>query len=128
MSVEGPGDRKSGIILHICPLAEWRSAQAYGWYRSSSLESEGFIHCSEPDQLIEVADYLFRGRSGLILLLIDPARVVAEIRSEDAGNGKFYPHIYGALNESAVIGTLPFEPDPEGRFALPQEISAPSAS
>jgi uncharacterized protein (DUF952 family) len=115
------GSPVSGIILHICPAAD-RLADNDGWYQCPSLANEGFIHCSEPNQVIEVADNLFRGHSGLILLLIDPVRVVPEIRVEDAGNGKLYPHIYGALNKGAVVGTIAFEPDTEGRFHLPHGL------
>ncbi len=128
MSGRGIVDQVPGIILHICTRAEWQSVDDGGWYRCASLESEGFIHCSQPGQVVEVADFVFRGRSGLILLLVDPARVVPEIRVEVAGNGQSYPHIYGALNSSAVIGTLPFAPNAEGRFALPQELQPRSSS
>ncbi|MCA6115263.1 DUF952 domain-containing protein [Bradyrhizobium sp. WSM 1738] len=37
-----------------------------------------------------------RGRRSLVLLIINPERVIPPIRYEDAGNGKLYPHIYGA--------------------------------
>lgn len=113
----------SGSILHICPLTDWQSVPDDGWYRCSSLEDEGFIHCSAPAQVVEVAVSVFRGRSGLILLLIDPVRVIPGIRVERAGNGQSYPHVYGALNISAVVGALPFEPDAEGRFTLPSELA-----
>lgn len=106
------------MILHICPSAAWRDVTD-GQYRCSSLETEGFIHCSTVEQVVEVADYLFRGTRGLILLMIDPARVVPQIRYEDAGNGKFYPHIYGPLNADAVVATLPFEPREDGTFQFP---------
>lgn len=123
MSGKDAMDQVPGLILHICTPAEWQSVDDAGWYRCASLESEGFIHCSAPAQVVEVADSVFRGRSGLILLVIDPARVIPDIRVEEAGNGQSYPHIYGALNSSAVVGTLPFEPDAEGRFTLPGELA-----
>jgi uncharacterized protein (DUF952 family) len=105
------------VIFHICLPAAWAAAGS-GEYRSMSLDSEGFIHCSTPDQVVEVANYLFRGQRGLILLIIDPGRVISPIRYEDAGNGKLYPHIYGPLNSSAVVAVEPFEPSADGTFAL----------
>ncbi|WFU29619.1 DUF952 domain-containing protein [Bradyrhizobium brasilense] len=105
------------VIYHICSPAAWAAA-SNGEYRSASFDSEGFIHCSTPEQLVEVANYLFRGQRGLILLVIDPARVIPPIRYEDAGNGKLYPHIYGPLNASAVAAVQPFEPDADGTFDL----------
>lgn len=106
------------IILHMCPLAEW-TASRNGHYRCASLDNEGFIHCSTPEQVIEAADFLFRGQHGLVLLVIDPTRVTAPIRYEDAGNRKLYPHIYGPLDANAVVDAVPFEPAPDGRFVLP---------
>lgn len=54
------------------------SEQPSGEYRCRSLDSEGFILCSTPDQVVEVANYLFRGQRGLVLLVIDPESVVPE--------------------------------------------------
>ncbi|MGF6432926.1 DUF952 domain-containing protein [Bradyrhizobium sp. Pha-3] len=105
------------VIYHICSPAAWAAANN-GEYRPASFGSEGFIHCSTPEQLVEVANYLFRGQRGLILLAIDPARVIPPIRYEDAGNGKLYPHIYGPLNAGAVVAVQPFEPDTDGTFDL----------
>lgn len=110
------------IILHICPRTDW-TASRNGFYRCDSLDDEGFIHCSTPEQVIEAADFLFQGQQGLVLLVIDPARVTVPIRYEDAGNGKFYPHIYGPLAASAVVEVLPFEPaTDDGRFAMPPQL------
>jgi uncharacterized protein (DUF952 family) len=110
------------IILHICSSAAW-AATKNGDYRCSSLDSEGFIHCSTPDQVVEVANHLFLGQRGLVLLVIDPERVIPNIRYEDAGNGTLYPHIYGPLNVSAVTGIEPFEPTVEGKFELPARLT-----
>src|SRR5438067_10637290 len=109
------------VIYHICSPAAWTAASDSG-YRSASFDSEGFIHCSTPDQVLEVADYLFRGQRGLILLVIDPDRVTSPIRYEDAGNGKLYPHIYGPLNSSSVVAVELFEPNADGTFRLPTHL------
>ena len=105
------------IIFHICTSSAWATTKN-GKYRCPSLESEGFIHCSTHEQILEVANYLFRGQRDLLLLVIDPQKVLPSIRYEDAGNGKFYPHIYGPLNVSAVTEILPLAPNPDGIFAL----------
>ena len=83
------------MIFHICLPARCEAAKS-SEYRSPSFDSEGFIHCSTSDQVAEVANYLFRGQRGLVLLVINPDRVTSPIRYEDAGNGKLYPHIYAA--------------------------------
>jgi uncharacterized protein (DUF952 family) len=91
------------VIFHIATRDAWDAAARAGEYRADTLETEGFIHCSEAHQVAAVANARFRGREDLVLLWVDPARVRAEIKYEDAsdGSGKF-PHIYGPLNTDAV--------------------------
>lgn len=107
------------MILHICKKSVWDQAQAAGEYRGDTLESEGFIHCSTSDQIIEVADSLFKGVQDLLLLVIDESKVVSAIKFEDSGNGNLYPHIYGPLNLDAITKTMAFPPNQEGKFILP---------
>ncbi len=37
------------MILHITTRTAWQEALPCGEYRTPSLETEGFIHCSTPD-------------------------------------------------------------------------------
>jgi uncharacterized protein (DUF952 family) len=111
-------------ILHITTGPAWQQAQSVGEYRAQSLESEGFIHCSTPTQVCEVAERYYRGQAGLILLAINPERLRAPLMYEgpqDLSYG-YYPHIYGAINLDAVVGVMPFEPNSAGGFELPGEI------
>lgn len=108
-------------ILHICPAADWQGSRD-GRYRCASLDHEGFIHCSTPEQVIEVAGRLFQGRRDLVLLVIEPDRVTPAIRWEDGGNGKFYPHIYGPLNVGAVTDVVVFAAEVDGSFKLPARL------
>ena len=110
------------MILHICSKKDWDDAKADGVYVADTLSSQGFIHCSTPEQVIEVADYMFKGQSDLVLLLIDEKKVNKEIKYEDAGNGKLYPHIYGPLNIDAVDDTRDFPSDSDGMFKLPELV------
>ena len=122
------------IILHITKKEDWAKAQATGSYRAESLASQGFIHCSTPAQVVAVANFIFRGQRDLVLLVIDSARVIAEVRLEnlDGGNSaqnddlpddKLYPHIYGPLNVDAVTLVVDFDPLPDGTFELPESFS-----
>ncbi|NBD36536.1 MAG: DUF952 domain-containing protein [Chloroflexi bacterium] len=111
------------MIYHITPRAVWEATQGAGVYRTESLESEGFIHCSRRDQVVAVADANFHGQTGLALLAIDEARVAPEIRYEDCyDTGQAFPHIYGPLELNAVTQVFDFPSDASGRFALPDEI------
>jgi uncharacterized protein (DUF952 family) len=98
------------VLLHITPLTDWQNAQKTGLYQADSLNTEGFIHCSTQEQIDGVAERFYRGRSGLVVLVIDQQRVEAEIRLENLeGGSQLFPHIYGPLNLDAVIEVRPFE-------------------
>jgi uncharacterized protein (DUF952 family) len=110
-------------ILHISTAAAWQRATDEGVYRGDTLASEGFIHCSTPRQAVRVANARFRGRSGLVLLRIDPGKLRPELRYEEGEPGELYPLIYGPLNLDAVQGVYPFEPIAGGEFDLPAAVT-----
>ena len=103
-------------IVHICPQETWQAARAKGEYRAPSLENEGFIHCSKPGQVLDVANRFYRSEPDLVLLWIHPELVEAEVRWEAVENGEVFPHIYGGLNTSAVSEVTDFVPDKNGIF------------
>jgi uncharacterized protein (DUF952 family) len=87
------------------------------------LETDGFIHLSNPDQVVRVANAMYPNQPNLILLLIDRARVLGEIRDEDlSGLGETFPHLYAALNLDAVTEILEFPVQVDGMFLLPVEL------
>src|SRR5579859_5865472 len=96
-------------IFHVTRADDWRAAQAHGMYRISTrdrtLEEEGFIHCSHAHQVAHVVRTYFHDVEDLLVLVIDPQRVNAEIREESVGGDERFPHIYGPLNLTAVIET-----------------------
>jgi uncharacterized protein (DUF952 family) len=109
-------------ILHITHSNEWESAKILGTYRSDTLASEGFIHCSSLAQVIGSANRFFKDRKDLVILSIDSDRLHAEIRHEGADENNLFPHIYGELNIDAVIQVTDLESDPNGLFILPKEL------
>lgn len=118
-------------IIHICGRKSWKAAVDAGSYQPESLESEGFIHCSRPDQVLDVANAFYRDRDDLVLLVIDPQQVRANILWEEAtcsasprkkSDPDVFPHIYGPINMDAVVKVLDFRPEPEVGFLLPDGI------
>ncbi len=110
------------IILHIAKRKDWKQAKTAGIYRGDTLDSQGFIHCSKVNQVVRVANSLFRGQKDLVLLRIKPDKVKAEIRYESGGGEELFPHIYGPLNKDAVIKVLDLEPGEDGFYRLPKEL------
>jgi len=113
------------VILHICGAAEW--AEGTGEYRTPSLDDVGFIHCSDPGTAHLPANALYRGRTDLVLLEIDPVKVGAEVRWEDGvpphPAGIWFPHVYGPIPRAAVVGVHEFTAQPDGDFRLPESLA-----
>lgn len=111
-------------IFHIASRADWERAVGDGVYMTStrgvSLAEQGYIHASGAAQVAGVANAFYRDAGEeLVLLVIDPGRVNAEIRYEDVpGADAPFPHIYGPLNPDAVVGVRAFAPGPDGDFAF----------
>ena len=106
-------------ILHICSKDDWLLALDQGEYLADSLETEGFIHCSRPEQVENVANHYYAGLSRLVLLHVDPDRLIPKVKWE-AADGDEFPHVYGPLNLDAVTEIEPFEPEDDGRFIYPR--------
>jgi uncharacterized protein (DUF952 family) len=107
------------IIIHIARREDWERAKRIGSYKGDTLETQGFIHCSLPRQIINVANSVYKGKRGLVLLCIDTRRIGAKVRYEGVEGGDKYPHIYGFLNVDSVVEVFDFEPNEEGLFKLP---------
>ena len=119
------------MIFHIVPRPDWDSALARGLYEPSSLDAEGFMHCSTIAQLTNTAARHYRGKSGLVVLCIDESRLTSPLKYEPpapALNEKqnpdaLFPHIYGPLNLDAVARVLDFPPSRDGTFELPDALA-----
>lgn len=117
------------LIFHITTYKAWAEAMATGRYEPESLGREGFIHCSTRSQLIGVANSVFHGEHGLVVLCIDADQVQEETRYEDCyETGMKFPHIYGPLSIDVVVQILPLVPDTDGKFSLPPALAKKPAS
>jgi uncharacterized protein (DUF952 family) len=108
------------MIYHITRKKDWETARKAGVYQGDTLDTEGFIHCSDEQQVLIVANSRFKGQTGLVLLVIDPDRVAPKIVRENlAGGDTLFPHIYGSLNLDAVLDVATFELGKNDFFDLP---------
>lgn len=93
-------------ILHMALPEDWAAAQQEGEYRVStrgrSLDEEGFIHGSRPDQLVGVANRFYADVDELILLHIDPTGLDVRVEPAVHGGTELFPHVYGSIPIAAV--------------------------
>ena len=92
------------IIYHVTTRKEWQEAQKKGFYVAPSLETEGFIHCSQEHQVKGVLERYFKGKQNLVKLMIDTEELENPLRYELAPSiNEEFPHVYGPINVTAVI-------------------------
>jgi len=116
-------------IFHLALADDWAAAFVAGEYRVSTLgmtvDEVGYMHASYVHQLRGVADAFYQGKEGVVLLVIDPSKVAAEVRDDlDPGSGQYFPHIYGALPVAAVVAANPVGLLPDGRLDLDAILAA----
>ena len=103
-------------IYHVATVTDWEAAQASGSYTTSTygvtLTEEGFLHASHAHQWEDVLARYYAGvTEPLVLLEIETDRLaVAVVEGAAPGTGETHPHVYGALDPRAVVGTRPVEP------------------
>ena len=123
--------KSDSFIVHLASNGAWLAAVKVGEYHADSLSTEGFIHCSTRSQIVGVANTFYHGQRGLVLLVLNPNKLDAELKWEPpaepepthAREGELFPHVYGPINLDAVTNVVPFEPDEDGNFTLPETLS-----
>lgn len=122
------------LIYHLLSRAAWQEARQTGFYRPPSLQKEGFIHFSQKEQILSVANAFYHAQTDLLLLTVQTESLQAGLRFEapihPSGAASapvpdqktLFPHLYGPLNLDSVLQALPFPPNPDGTFSLPPEM------
>jgi len=96
-------------IFHIASTTDVAAMRNNGEYRCESLNTEGFIHCCDRNQLAGVVSRYYQDVDDVVLLLLDADKITAAlIRENTVGGSELFPHVYGPINGEAVIDTVPF--------------------
>lgn len=90
------------MIYHLATEKDWEAAMSRGTYKIPSLASEGFIHCSTREQLMESARLHFAEHQRLVVLHIVEKRVKELLKWEPSREGALFPHIYGPIPVEAI--------------------------
>ena len=111
------------IIIHVANKDEYEAEIRSGSYGLSALKRSGFIHCSELDTYYLVAPNFKADSAEKLILVIDTERLSSDVRWEDGG-GLDFPHIYGPLNQAAIISVLPHHLSRQGEWQPNEELKA----
>lgn len=108
------------LLVHLCTAADWDAARGSREFRPPSLAESGFVHLSAPSQVHLPATRLFAGRTDIVLLCVDTARLGAPLRWEPGvpsdPESMLFPHLYGPLPVAAVVDVRGYRPLGDGTF------------
>ena len=95
------------FIYHVTNRNDWQLAKSKGFFEAPSLKTEGFIHCSQKQQVQGVLDRYYQGKTGLVKLVIDTTKLKNELKHELAPSvNELFPHVFGVINLDAVIDVV----------------------
>jgi len=118
--------RRVTELFHLTEASTWEAAKAAGEYRQSTrgatFERVGFVHCGLRHQVRPVAEYIYADADDIVLLVIDPGKLTAEVKFEpgEPGGTEEFPHVYGPVPVDAVVDVIPVTRDGTGRMVLPE--------
>ena len=111
-------------IFHFISESDLALYLIDGTLQVPSLHVQGFIHCSLKEQVIGVANAIAPGRAEMVLIEIEESKVIPKIIYEHLEGGeKLFPHIYGPLNEDAIIAIHPFSWNDKIGYVLPESFA-----
>ena len=95
------------IIYHVTTAENWKAAKEKGFYDHPSLLAEGFIHCSQEQQVAGVLERYFAGQSGLVKLVIDTDKLTSKFVFDwSPSTADTFPHVYGVIDIDAVVDVI----------------------
>lgn len=97
---------RPATAFKILTASQWAQLQADGLFHGAPVDlADGYIHLSAADQLQGTLDKHFAGQQGLVIAEVDLAALGETVKWEVSRGGALFPHIYGPLPMTAIIGT-----------------------
>lgn len=111
------------MILHCMKKTTWEERRNKSCWGQRNIAADGFIHCSTIEYFWRVAPNFEEIKEELVLICIDENLLDSKVRFEDGDHcGRAYPHIYGMVNNTAVVKVLPYLRDEDGKYVKNQEF------
>ena len=104
------------LTYHLSPRARWEAADPDAPLRAPSLDTEGFIHCTDGAvEMVATANRHYASDPGeFVVLTVDLDRITCPWRVEDPS--QIYPHIFGPIDRAGIVRVVPAPRDEDGRF------------
>jgi uncharacterized protein len=114
------------IVLHLLPANDWLDTAHLAPVVNTSLDLEGFIHCTDDhDVLLKVANAFYTSDPGDFMVLhVDTERLLspcvweapAHLKPTQDVPATLFPHIYGVIDRQAIIATQTIVRDSDHQF------------
>jgi uncharacterized protein (DUF952 family) len=119
---------KPRYTFHYTPAAHFAKFASGEDYTPPRYAEEGFIHCTDgAENMVQVVNRFYRDDpQDYLVLYIDKTRVKSSIKYEDPA--EIYPHIYGPLNQDAIVDKRPALREPDGAFLPMPEFRSPTTT
>jgi uncharacterized protein (DUF952 family) len=92
------------MIFHITTPEYWEKWAELNHFEPPTFQVEGFIHNCTESQIDGVLERYFDGVNQIVLLHVDTELLESPLEWEIGTNDELFPHIYGSLNKTAVVG------------------------
>lgn len=108
------------FIYKILSASEWHAAEREGVFSGAGIDvADGYIHFSTAAQTAETAARHFAGRSDIVLVAVDAARLGAALKWEPSRGGQLFPHLYEPLAIGDALWAKPLPLGPDGKHVFP---------
>ena len=109
------------LIYKIFKADEWAHLQNEGETDGAPIDiSDGYIHFSGPDTVVQTASLYFSGTDHLMLIAVE-ADKLADLKWEASRGGKLFPHLYRKLQMADVVWARPL-PIVNGVHVFPKDL------
>ena len=109
------------MIFHFVEKRVFEDNLKDGYYINPTLETRGFIHSVTKENMSIIAERYLESIEPIVILIIDDKKISAKIIYEES-KGITYPHIYGKIEENAIIRVLPMLKNENNQFIMNEEI------
>lgn len=116
------------FVVKLVAPSVWPDICRTGVVPFSALdETDGFMHLSTQDQMIETANRYYTAHERVLGLKIETAAIEAPLKWEPAAkrNNDLFPHLYGPCPKEAIAALMILTRDNEGVFSIMTTLQTP---
>ena len=108
------------LLYHLISSPAWEKTLEKDFYRPASLKTEGFIHFSTREQVLETAARFYAQEREMVVLAVPERRIKAKLKwGEGPEDGRF-SHLYAPLGLGDIETTDLIEQQPDGQWVWVQ--------